>query len=232
METFVRMKHNFWDSLFRFVWFSSTRCDFLWICRWQHSGRCDCCLWIITFPNYFRLTSCVFSVPSDGVFIVMMMMIVMVVGRWEPFGDDDWLPNLFPGRKPNFLPVWHPNVLDVFLPREFLVCNVFQLFAWFPNLFPCFFPGQFLVRHPNLLLCWFPDLFPCFLPRKLLVINPNLLLSRLPDLLPIFNPRQLLGWNPNCFLWRNPNLLPSTLPDKFLLPEVMGSVFPAFVIFS
>lgn len=177
----------------------SSRCRWcfaaLWNCWWQYSGWIDHWFWIITFPNYFGLTSYVFSRPRWDVsgnrlivMMVVMMMVVVMVWCWEPFGNDDWFPYFLPRRKPYLLPVWHPDLLDVFLPSQLLIGNEFKLFAGLPVLSPSLNPSEFLVRNPDLLLLGAPDLLPRLLPSELLIVNPYLLLRRNPYLLEIFNP--------------------------------------------
>lgn len=78
-----------------------------WLCWWWQCW-CNLCFWIITLPEDFGLTSRVFSIPS---MLRRVMMIVMMIWRWEPFRDDYRSPNLLPIRKPNFFPVRNPNLL-------------------------------------------------------------------------------------------------------------------------
>lgn len=116
-------------------------------CRWCHFWFC-----IITFPKDFGLTSWVFSIPS--VLDVMVMMIIMMIGRWEPFGNNYWSPDLFPIRKPNFFPVGHPDLFPCLFPFKLLVWHPFKFFRWLNKFFRliCFLGKYFLLNEWNFLL--------------------------------------------------------------------------------
>lgn len=96
---------NFWlDKVFVFSTSSRRGCCFfvLCICWWHCCGCVGHCFWIFTLPNYFRLTSWIFSIPS---MLGVVMMIIVMIWRWEPLGYDDGLPDLLVG--------WEPNVFVI-----------------------------------------------------------------------------------------------------------------------
>lgn len=210
----------------------SSRCSWwnivLWNCWWQCSNWLGHWFWIITFPNYFGLTSCVFTIPT----MIVMVMVVMMVWRWEPFWYYYGFPNFLPSRQPDLLPIWHPNLFEIFFPSQLFVGNEFKFFAWLPVLRPSLNPSEFLIRNPDLLLVSSPDLLPRLFPSEFLVVNPNLLLRWSPNLFEIFDPFKLFRRNPNCFLWWHPNFFPCALPNKLFLPQIVRCILPAFMILS
>lgn len=85
--------------------------DFLRLCGLCWWWQCWSNLWFwITLPEYFGLTSWVFSIPSVMMIVVMMMIMIVMIGRWEPFRNDYRTPNFLPIRKPNFFPIRNPNL--------------------------------------------------------------------------------------------------------------------------
>lgn len=116
-----------------------------WLCWWWQCW-CNLCFWIITLPEDFGLTSGVFSIPS---MLRRVMMIVMMIWRWEPFRDDYRSPNLLPIGKPNFFPVRNPNLLIKFIWKNSRAWGFFIAY-----LFPCFFPFELFVGHPFEFFGW------------------------------------------------------------------------------
>lgn len=141
-----------------------------WLWRWGIA--------IVPFPYHFAsiFGGAVLAIPIPA--RIVMMMIVMVVGWGEPFGDDNGFPDLLPARHPDFLPAGYPDLLPCLLPFQFVVPDLFL--GWFPILLPRFLPLQFFFWHPNLFLSWLPDFLPVRLPDNLLL--PQIVASIFPAL--------------------------------------------------
>lgn len=185
-----------------------------WCGWWQCSSRSNCRFWIITFPNYFRLTSWIFSIPSDGHAMVIMRHVAVVIGCGEPLRYHHRLPNLLVCREPYLLPIRHLYLLIILLPRQLFVGDPFEFLAWLVILLPCLDPRQFLIRNPNLLLARHPNLLPSLLPCQFLIVDVILLLLCFVYFLVVLDPSQLFARHPNLLFRWNPNLLPCTLLIK------------------